>query len=289
MGCFLIWNVNYHMNRTKQISIPQLVELASLDAFGLLDAEDSLRFEDAFLAAPPRIRDSIRELQAELVSEDPLLSSEEPDETLREKVMQRVSQAIAERDETLQPLAQIGPASDASPTSLDNRSFSQSIWTWRAVALVLLGVSITLAVFGIVADRNHRELIQAINNRQADFTMNQAPGATAQIAWPTDDGLYRVVSLVDPDGDAGRIRFFMNQDGSNPRVAYDLNVQTEPLTIYAIDDQGEFGPKGGEYVIAHLNPKDTSASVVDTFDSKWIGKTRLVARTLDGRDVLIQI
>ena len=66
-----------HMNRTKQISIPQLVELASLDAFGLLDAEDSLTFEDALLAAPARIRDSIRELQAELVAEDPLLSSEE--------------------------------------------------------------------------------------------------------------------------------------------------------------------------------------------------------------------
>ncbi|MBG84396.1 MAG: hypothetical protein CMJ40_07620 [Phycisphaerae bacterium] len=277
------------MNRTKQISIPQLVELASLDAFGLLDAEDSLTFEDALLAAPARIRDSIRELQAELVSEDPLLSSEEPDETLREKVMQRVSQAMAERDETLQPLAQIGPADDSSRESIENRSFSQSIWTWRAVALVLLGVSITLAVFGIVADRNHRELIQAINNRQADFTMNQAPGAMAQIAWPTDNGVYRVVSLVDPDGDSGRIRFFMNEDGSNPRVAYDLNVQTEPLTIYAIDDEGEFGPKGGEYVIAHLNPMDTSASVVDTFDSKWIGNTRLVARTADGRDVMIQI
>lgn len=277
------------MNRTEQISIPQLAELASLDAFGLLDAEDSLKFEDALLASPERIRDSIRELQAQLVFEDPLLSNEEPDDSLRETVLQRVSEAMAERDETLQPLAKIGPGSYSTQTIIENRSFSQSIWTWRAVALVLLGVSVTLAVFGIVADRNHRELIQAINNRQADFTMNQAPGATAQIAWPTDNGLYRVVSLVDPNGDAGRIRFFMNQDGSNPRVAYDLDVQTEPLTIYAIDDDGEFGPKGAEYVVAHLNPKDTSASVAQDFDSKWIGKTRLVARSANGRDVLIQI
>lgn len=277
------------MNPTKQISIPQLVEMASLDAFGLLDAEDSLRFEDAFLAAPSRIRDSILDLQAEMVTEDPLLFSETPDDSLREKVLQKVAEAMSERDETLQPLAQIGPADELTQASIENRSFSQSIWTWRAVALVLLGVSITLAVFGIVADRNHRELIQAINNRQADFTMNQAPGATAQIAWPTDDGSYQVASLVDPVGNSGRIRLFVNQDGSNPRVAYDLHAQTGPLTIYAIDDEGEFGPKGAEYVVAHLNPKDTSAPVVDGFDSSWIGKTRLVARTASGRDVLIQI
>jgi hypothetical protein len=277
------------MNPTKQITIPQLVEMASLDAFGLLDAEDSLRFEDAFLAAPVRIRESILELQAEMVSEDPLLCTEMPDDSLRAKVIQRVAEAMSERDETLQPLAQIGPVSDFNQPSIENRSFSQSIWTWRAVALVLLGVSITLAVFGIVADRNHRELIQAINNRQADFTMNQAPGATAQIAWPTDNGNYQIVSLVDPTGNSGRIRFFMNPDGSNPRVAYDLDAQTGPLTIYAIDDEGEFGPKGAEYVVAQLNPKNTSASVTDSFDSKWIGKTRLVARTANGRDLLIQI
>ena len=277
------------MNTNKRISIPQLVELASLDAFGLLDAEDSLSFEDAFLSAPARVRDSIRELQAELVADDPLLSAQEPDESLRDMVLLKVSEAMAERDEYLQPLAQIGMETTRGSNIHENQSLSQSIWTWRAVALVLLGVSITLAVFGIVADRNHRELIQAINNRQADFTMNQAPGVSAQIVWPTDNGQFRVVSLVDPLGDAGRIRIYINQDGSNPRVAYDLDNQEEPLTIYAIDDDGEFGPKGAEYVVAELNPRNTSAHVIDSFNPNWIGKTRLVARNATGRDVLIQI
>ena len=275
------------MNPTKQISIPQLVEMASLDAFGLLDAEDSLRFEDAFLAAPSRIRDSILDLQAEMVTEDPLLFSETPDDSLREKVLQKVAEAMSERDETLQPLAQIGPADELTQASIENRSFSQSIWTWRAVARSCwvyrsrwpCSRSSPIATQGTDSGDQQSE---------RSFTMNQAR-SDRQIAWPTDDGSYQVASLVDPVGSSGRIRLFVNQDGSNPRVAYDLHAQTGPLTIYAIDDEGEFGPKGAEYVVAHLNPKDTSAPVVDGFDSSWIGKTRLVARTASGRDVLIQI
>lgn len=280
------------MNRvSKPISIPELVEMASLDAFGLLDAEDALDFEDAFLAVPDRIRDSIRSLQAELVSDNLLIGSDEPDASLRAKVLERVSAAMAMRDEELQPLAQIGPGMGrrSKEEMIDSRAFSQSIWTWRAVALVLLGVSITLAVFGIVSDRNHRELIQAINSRQAQFVLNQAPGLEEQIAWPTDDGAFRVASLVDSMGTAGRIRVYVNPDGTNPRVAFDLDRQTPPLTIYAIDDEGEFGPKGKEYVVAHLDPKQTSATVADSFNPDWIGKTRLIAKDGNGQTILVQV
>ncbi|MEE2908320.1 MAG: hypothetical protein VX527_10890 [Planctomycetota bacterium] len=280
------------MNRSKPISIPELVELASLDAFGLLDAEDALDFEDAFLAVPDRVRVSIRHLQAELVSDERLIGSEEPDESLRALVLERVSQAMADKDSTLQPLAQIGPGmmTTSSPhDTIARNAFSQSLWTWRAVALVLLGVSITLAVFGIVADRNHRELIQAINSRQAQFVLNQAPGMSGQIAWPTDNGDYLVASLVDPSTNKGRIRLFTNPDGTNPRIAYDLDRQIQSLTIYAIDENGEFGPAGGEFVIAHLDPKQTSAEVVEGFNPHWLGKTRLVARDDSGRELFIQI
>lgn len=280
------------MNRaSKPISIPELVEMASLDAFGLLDPDDALDFEDAFLAVPEHVRESVRRLQAELVSDERLIGSDEPDESLRAKVLERVSQAMSQRDDELQPLAQIGPGmSRRSPEEMiDSRAFSQSIWTWRAVALVLLGVSVTLAVFGIVSDRNHRELIQAINSRQGQFVMNQAPGMEDQIAWPTDDGSFRVAALVDSEGSAGRIRVFVNPDGTNPRIAYDLDRQTPPLTIYAIDDEGEFGPKGQEYVVAHLDPKQTSAVVDTSFNPEWIGRTRLVAKDDSGRTILVQV
>ena len=279
------------MNRSKPISIPELAELASLDAFGLLDAEDVLDFEDAFLAVPDRVRVSIRHLQAELVSDERLIGTEEPDESLRAKVLECVSQAMADRDSELQPLAQIGPGmmSGSLNETIDRNAISQSLWTWRAVALVLLGVSITLAVFGIVADRNHRELIQAINSRQAQFVMNQAPGMSGQIAWPTDNGEYMVASLVDPTNNKGRVRIFTNPDGTNPRIAYDLDRQIQSLTIYAVDENGEFGPKGEEFVIAHLDPKQTSAQVIEGFNPDWLGKTRLVARDDLGRDILIQI
>jgi len=278
------------MKPSKTISIPELVEMASLDAFGLLDAEDALEFEDAFLAVPENVRISIRNLQAELVTDERLIGSDEPDESLRTRVLERVSKAISEGDKALQPLAMIGPGTSPQSTNTIERSaFSQSLWTWRAVALVLLGVSITLAVFGIVADRNHRDLIQAINSRQAQFVLNQAPGLHNQIAWPTDNQEYLVASLVDPVANTGRVRIFTNPDGTNPKIAYDLDRQTQPLTIYAIDEAGEFGEPGSEYLVARLDPRKTSADVAPGFNPNWLGRTRLVARDSSGQEVLIQV
>ncbi|MAT81151.1 MAG: hypothetical protein CMJ29_05835 [Phycisphaerae bacterium] len=264
--------------------------MASLDAFGLLDAEDALEFEDAFLAVPENVRISIRNLQAELVTDERLIGSDEPDESLRSRVLERVSKAISEGDQALQPLAMIGPETSLQSTNtIERTAFSQSLWTWRAVALVLLGVSITLAVFGIVADRNHRDLIQAINSRQAQFVLNQAPGLHNQIAWPTDNQEYLVASLVDPVANTGRVRIFTNPDGTNPKIAYDLDRQTQPLTIYAIDEAGEFGEPGSEYLVARLDPRKTSADVAPGFNPKWLGRTRLVARDSSGQEVLIQV
>ncbi|MCH2132635.1 MAG: hypothetical protein MK116_02680 [Phycisphaerales bacterium] len=279
------------MKRPTNITIPELAELASLDAFGLLDAEDALHFEDSFLAAPEQVRETIRNLQAELVSDESLLGSEEPDEALRAKVLERVARAMSEQDVLLQPLAAIGRAGVAPRAEMATpTSFTQSIWTWRAAALVLLGVSITLAIFGIISDSKNHLLIQAINNRQAQFVLNQPPGDAEQIAWPTDDGQYRVVLLADMTGSAGRARLFLNhQDGSNPRIAYDLDRRLADLTIYAIDDEGHFGPKGETYVVAHLDPTQNSTTVVDGFNAEWIGKTRMVARDNSGRDILVQI
>jgi hypothetical protein len=278
------------MTRSQALSISELVELASLDAFGLLDAEDALEFEEAFLAAPSRIRDSIRSLQAELASDENLLGSEEPDESLRAKVLQRVAEAMAEHDSTLQPIASIGPSSyHQAHMNMESPNFLRSIWTWRAVALMLLGVTITLAVHGIVRNNEYNDLIQAINSRQGQFVLNQPPGIQQQIAWPSDNGEYQIATLVDANGAAGRVRILLNPDGTNPRIAYDLDRRLPVLTIFAIDDDGEFGPAGSEYVVATLNPKQTSSDVAEGFNSDWIGNTRLIARDAAGRDILIQV
>ena len=278
------------MTRSQALSISELVELASLDAFGLLDAEDALEFEEAFLAAPSRVRDSIRSLQAELASDENLLGSEEPDESLRAKVLQRVAEAMADHDTTLQPIAAIGPNSyQQAPMDMESPNFLRSIWTWRAVALMLLGVTITLAVHGIVRNNEYNDLIQAINSRQGQYVLNQPPGIQQQIAWPSDNGEYQMATLVDATGAAGRIRILLNPDGSNPRIAYDLDRRLPTLTIFAIDDDGEFGPAGSEYLVATLNPKQTSSDVAEGFNPDWIGNTRLIARNAAGRDILIQI
>ena len=57
----------YGMTSQTHITINELVELATLDAFGLLSAADSVKFEQAFMTAPVP-GDRLAELLAEVAA-----------------------------------------------------------------------------------------------------------------------------------------------------------------------------------------------------------------------------
>jgi hypothetical protein len=86
----------------------ELLELAALDALGLLDDFEAAIYTRSYHDAPATVQDEIRRLQAEIATDQRLLPGDEPDPGLRERVLKTVAQAI-ERDESrLAPLATIG-------------------------------------------------------------------------------------------------------------------------------------------------------------------------------------
>jgi len=86
----------------------ELLELAPLDAFGLLDEVEAALFHRAFHQAPPSVQDEVIALQAELVAADHFLSDDEPRPILRRKVLLRLEEVMDESAEELRPIAQIG-------------------------------------------------------------------------------------------------------------------------------------------------------------------------------------
>ncbi|MBL8964293.1 MAG: hypothetical protein KF787_00250 [Phycisphaeraceae bacterium] len=74
----------------------ELLELAQLDAMGLLDEQDAREFEVAFAAAGPEIQEQIRKEQSRLCVIEPVLPDVRPPEHLRGKVLAAVHGAIVE-------------------------------------------------------------------------------------------------------------------------------------------------------------------------------------------------
>ena len=137
----------------------ELVELATLDAFGLLPAADAVKFEQAFMTASSEVQAEIRRIQVDLAADPTTFDNEDPSPALRQRVLDAVAQTIEAEAERLAPLATIGNKHQVegdyqSPRPAPQaRGLLASVWTWRMAALIMFGVVVTLAVFNATSNR----------------------------------------------------------------------------------------------------------------------------------------
>jgi hypothetical protein len=96
------------MHGLESMTREKLLELAPLDAFGLLDEVEAALFHRAFHEAPVSLQAEVVALQAELAAADHFLADEEPRPILRRKVLLRLEEVMDESTEGLQPIAHIG-------------------------------------------------------------------------------------------------------------------------------------------------------------------------------------
>ncbi|MHC4427877.1 MAG: hypothetical protein ACYS0D_04645 [Planctomycetota bacterium] len=138
-----------------------LLELAALDAFGLLDEYESELYDRSFHHAPAPVQDQIKRLQAEIASDESLLPADKPDRSLRQKVLEAVARTADAESISLQPLARIGRhryAADAAQPRLRRGGSAQF---WRAACFVLAGVSVVMGYFLTEGVRESSKLAEA--------------------------------------------------------------------------------------------------------------------------------
>ncbi|MHC5007150.1 MAG: hypothetical protein ACYTGF_07315, partial [Planctomycetota bacterium] len=129
----------------------ELLELAALDALGLLDEFEAAYYTRSFHDAPATVQDEIKRIQAELTADQRLLPGDEPDPGLRERVLKAVAQAI-ERDESrLAPLATIGRRRSGEHRRAGRFHLRASGQFWRAACFVVAGVAVVFALFWVQA------------------------------------------------------------------------------------------------------------------------------------------
>lgn len=151
------------------MSTRELLELASLDALGLLDDEERESFESAFRAAPTEVQSRVRREQARFAQADHLLPPVEPPVGLRAAVIARVREAIASvRGDDGAVLASIGAAPSRNHMPI-----------WRAACI---GFATATAVLGVlyltVAQQN--QTMESLAESGALSTVLQEMGPRAQ-------------------------------------------------------------------------------------------------------------
>ncbi len=141
------------------MSTRELVELAQLDAMGLLDEQEAREFEVAFAAAPAEIQEQIRTEQARMCVLEPVLPDVQAPEHLRGKVLSKVHEAIIESivekapapvSEVQAPIPAFAPAARHEAgreiPGIDDRRRVRSSRLWRTAALAFAAAAVVLGV-----------------------------------------------------------------------------------------------------------------------------------------------
>jgi len=124
------------------MSTHELIELAVLDAMGILEPHEADEFERAFAGASDGVRAQVRAEQARLVDIEDLLPEDQPRPELRGLVLAAVRAAI---DTDRQPVAgRIGARAPVQPRIRNANRVSPA---WRAASVALAAVVVSLLVF----------------------------------------------------------------------------------------------------------------------------------------------
>jgi hypothetical protein len=208
----------------------ELLELAALDAFGLLDEYEAALYSRSFHHAPAAVQDEVREVQAALASEEALLPDVEPDPSLRERVLRAVNDAIEADSLRLAPLAMIGRSRRDAEPSNGRFSLFSSGQVWRAATFVLAGSLLVVLYFGIqFYDRNEQITDYALGQRTFDQVRQllgpdlvdyiNNPSCTPNVLLPVNenDAMHAIVFVDESTGEG-----FLYTFGVTPQTDYQL-------------------------------------------------------------------
>ncbi len=244
------------MTSVEPMTPRQLLELASLDALGLLDDVESAMYTRSFHDAPATVQDEVLRLQGEIANDLQLLPGEEPDPQLRERVLKAVADALA-LDDSLAPLARIGREQRQRDRDGSRRRgpirLGGSGQFWRAASFAMAGVSLIMAYFLAIGRQASSELYDAFiwddTERLAvlltvpakEFLLDQSKKINLA---PLDDNAEYDATLY-VNSEAGRVLILVSDLPDRKGRGYQLQAiaagSTEPTVLKRFHSPAGFG------------------------------------------------
>lgn len=232
----------------------QLIEMAVLDALGLLEPAEIDAFERAFAEAPEPVRSMVRAEQDRLADVSHLLPDAEPTEGLRDMVLAAVRNAMRAETEPVAGRIQGRPERTAgTPAQPRLKPVRRVSPVWRAASIGLAAAVIVLGAFVLRIGQ-----YDAQAGKQALFTqIYETVGAqvfedmlfdhqTRRVAMlPTENDADNAAAAVfyNPDWHSARL-FFRNLRSQNPGETFRLVVLDEEgnivREIHTFESDGQF-------------------------------------------------
>ncbi|MDP7006360.1 MAG: hypothetical protein QF718_09145 [Phycisphaerales bacterium] len=151
----------------------QLIELAVLDAYGLLEPIESDLFNRSFHDAPATIQDEIIRMQRDFAVDESLLPADLPPASLKQLVLDSVAKAADKEAQRLAPLALIGARASAAKSQ---QGTSTTTYFWRTAALILFGISVVLGIIVVDTKREVKTITNIALNNSATTTVVDIAG-----------------------------------------------------------------------------------------------------------------
>ncbi|MEM9083141.1 MAG: hypothetical protein AAGB34_06045 [Planctomycetota bacterium] len=131
----------------------ELIELAGLDAMGLLDESERERFDRSYDAAPPHVQAEIRRAQHRFASDHSLLPEVEAPASLRSRVLMRVREAMLSTAGTAGSISQAGVRS--------------MLPIWRAAAIACGTAALVLGAYSMSVTDEANDILAQFNANQS--------------------------------------------------------------------------------------------------------------------------
>lgn len=243
----------------------ELLELAALEAYGLLDDYESTMFNRSYHLASAAVKQEIVQLQEHLAADESLLPDEGPPEHLRERVLAAVSEAI-ER-EVPGPIANIGGRSDQHTESSwrarserrrDEGTVHAVLGTtsgqfWRAASFMMGAGAVVLAYMLFITIQHNHELTLLTIEQNTSAQIEQLIGPTSKDF--IFDSSTRVVTFASDDPDASyRATLLIREEAGDAFLITDglPSYGDEQLLRLTVNDA-----RGRSHTLVRFRGKDT--------------------------------
>lgn len=210
------------------MSTRELLELALLDAFGVLDEGECADFESALAASSTSVRAQVRSEQDRIMrTELAELAQGEPDESLRDRVLEAVRQARLEQTRQhrgARPLSLHAVEQDAQAFPMRRHRKFSALVVWRAAALAFAAATVVFGWSTFQMRAQYETLAQA----QSDDALFESLAAEFGREFVVD-------ALVDPDTQRHFLRQVVDTDhGVKAEAAVWMNPDWKAARFFAI-------------------------------------------------------
>lgn len=202
-----------------------LLELAALDAFGLLEDYEAALYDKSFHEAPASVQDEIIRLQSELASDISILPDDEPDGSLRERVLEAVSKAM----EQTAPLATIG---GSSPSAREVFALGRSGQFWRAACFVFMTGLIVSLVFLTKANQHSSRIAELALSQRTHDELTALIGPTFEEFINNPNCTAKAFAATQPAFDGAAVSIYHNESTGQAFLFHlGLPEADEPYTL----------------------------------------------------------